>query len=176
MKPSLMERQTLLVSLVLLILLSLFAAIPTSIALASELSMTQTRLLQAGGFLMSAAVALGIMARSKFSFQEYGLAWPGGTKTAGVLAFLPLLLAEAIKLPVGFDHTLSAPYTAVVLLFTVAAVMNEELYTGRHQDASGCWLFLRLLAHCCLPSRPGGGRDLPDGRSPSNSSANHYQT
>jgi hypothetical protein len=82
---------------------------------------------QAGGFLLSIALAAVIMVKSSYSPAEYGIRFPDSRVFSIALWFIPLILVEAITFIVGIDTSITFSYFIVVILLMVVAVTNEEM-------------------------------------------------
>jgi len=114
-------------SLAYLILLSIFSALATIVAQVLEMSEIQTMLTLAGGFILSTMLAALIMVKSAYTLKEYGIRLPLNFKE--VWALIPLLAVSALPFIVlGPDTGITPIYILVAMLFTVATVINEEVY------------------------------------------------
>lgn len=117
-----------LMSILYLLLLSVFSAVPAILAGVLELSEIQTMKVYTGGFAISAATAVLIMFKSSISLTDYGLDGKIINFPRGVLGLLPLVVVSGSILFAGVDSTLSVDYLVAVLLYVLAASINEELY------------------------------------------------
>ena len=78
--------------------------------------------------LISIAIGLVIMKKSRFSLSDYGFG--KGIKHSGrkMVWYIPLIVMELLPFAAGLDMEISASQYILLLLFTVAVGFNEEIY------------------------------------------------
>lgn len=108
-----MAKRPVLLTLVYVVLLSLFAALATIISQALELPQIQTMLVQICSF---------------HSLGDYGIRFVRAVDIRGALWFFPLALVEVLPLVVGIDTEISNAYLAPLIALMIVVSINEELY------------------------------------------------
>ncbi len=127
-EKSFIVRHPVLTALIFLILISVFSVAPAIITGILELSEIHTMNVYTTSFALSALIAVLIMSRSNYSMSDYGFTLKADYSFGRFLGFLPLVLVTGVIFIAGIDTTLSLDFYVAVLLYVLAASINEELY------------------------------------------------
>lgn len=127
-RESFAKKYPTIMSLIYVIILSIFSVVATIISIAFNLSKYSTMLIQMCSFFLSALVGIALMTKSGYTLKEYGFLINYKIGTLGILGLFPIIIAEGITFIVGINWDITYIDAILTLLFMLAAVINEELY------------------------------------------------
>lgn len=111
------------------LLCTFFTALGSAIAEIVKAQESAVYLIMAGGVALSVLAGLLIIKRSGNAMSQYGFTLPDRKGIGQVWIYIPLILLELTPILVyGFPFNKPPVLYAVLLLFTILAGFNEELY------------------------------------------------
>ncbi len=129
MKKSYTQRHPYISVILLGVLCTAITAVGSAVPQIIGLSADAQYIVITGFLLISIAVGLGIMKKSRFTFSDYGFQLNGKGSGRKVWWYIPLILIELLPIGiVGFSSEVTGLQYIILLFFTIAVGFNEEIY------------------------------------------------